>query len=51
MKLKWKVCRILAGAGVALVLASCDQGPLEKAGKAIDRAGEKKGDKIKEIAK
>jgi hypothetical protein len=51
MKLKWNPWKILAVAGVALVLAACDQGPLEKAGKAVDRAGEKTGDKIKDITK
>jgi hypothetical protein len=51
MNLHWKPWKILAAAGVALVLAACDQGPLEKAGKAVDRAGEKTGDKIKDITK
>lgn len=51
MRLNEKPWRILAVVSVALILASCDPGPLEKAGKAIDRAGEKTGDKIKEIVK
>jgi len=51
MNLKWQSWRILAAAGVALVLAACDPGPLEKAGKAIDRAGEKVGDKVKDVVK
>ena len=42
---------VLAAACVALTLAACDQGPMEKAGRAIDRAGEKAGDKIKDITK
>ena len=36
---------------IALVLAACDQGSLKMAGKATDRAGEKTGDKIKDIVK
>jgi hypothetical protein len=51
MNLKRKSWRILAAAGIGLVLAACDQGPMEKAGKAIDRAGQKTGDALKEIAK
>jgi hypothetical protein len=45
----WKSWTILIAAVVILALAACDPGPLEKAGKAIDRAGEKTGDKIKDI--
>jgi len=51
MILKWKPWWIMAAACAALFLAACDQGPLEKAGKAVDRAGEKAGDTIKDIAK
>lgn len=52
MKHNWSPWRILAAAWVALVLTACDnEGPFEKAGKAVDRAGEKAGDKIKEIGK
>jgi len=51
MNLHWKPWKLLAAIGVALALSACDQGPLEKAGKAVDRAGEKMGDKIKEIVK
>jgi len=51
MPLIWKSWKVLAAAGVALVLSACDPGPLEKAGKAVDRAGEKTGDKIKDIVK
>ena len=43
--------RILAACGVALVLTACDRGPLEKAGRAVDRAGEKAGDKIKDVTR
>lgn len=43
--------RLLATACVALVVSSCDNGPLEKAGKAVDRAGEKAGDKIKDVTR
>jgi hypothetical protein len=51
MNLNWNPLKILAAAGVALVLAACDPGPAEKAGKAVDRAGEKLGDKVRDIAK
>jgi hypothetical protein len=51
MTIKRKSWRILAVGGIALVLAACDNGAFEKAGKAVDRAGQKAGDKIKEIAK
>ena len=51
MKPQWQPWKILVAAGAALILAACDQGPLEKAGKAVDRAGEKVGDKVKDIAK
>ena len=51
MNRKRTAWKMLAAACVALVLAACDQGPLEKAGKAVDRAGEKAGDKIKDITK
>ena len=48
---KRKSWGILAAAGLALLLASCDRGPLEKAGRAVDRAGEKAGDKIRDLTK
>jgi len=51
MKSNVQLWRVLAAAGVALILASCDRGPLEKAGKAVDRAGEKVGDKAKDVVK
>ena len=51
MKVNWRTGRVLAAAGVLVLLAACEKGPMEKAGKAIDRAGEKTGDKIKEITK
>jgi hypothetical protein len=51
MSLNWKPLRILAAAAVALLLAACDRGPLEKAGKAVDRAGQTVGDKVRDIAK
>jgi len=51
MQIPWKPWRILAVGGVALVLTACDQRSFEKAGKAIDRAGEKTDDKIKELLK
>lgn len=51
MKLNGKLWRILAAVGVALVLVACDRRAFEKAGKAVDRAGEKAGDKIRDIVK
>jgi hypothetical protein len=51
MKLKRKTWRTLAAAGLALALASCEKNAMEKAGKAVDRAGEKVGDKIRDISK
>jgi hypothetical protein len=47
-QMPWK---ILAAACIALGLAACDQGPMQKAGKAVDNAAEKTGDKIKDIGK
>ena len=51
MKSQRQTWKVLAAAGVVLVLAACDQGPMEKAGKALDHAGQKAGDKIKDITK
>ena len=42
---------VVTAAGLALTLAACEEGPLEKAGKSIDKAGEKAGDKIKDATK
>jgi hypothetical protein len=42
MRLPGKPWKILGAAGVVLLLAACDQGPLEKAGKSVDRAVEKR---------
>jgi len=43
--------RLVAAACVALVLTACDNGPFEKAGKAVDRAGEKVRDKVHDATK
>lgn len=51
MNLKRKSWGLLAVVVVALLSASCDRGPLEKAGRAVDRAGEKAGDKIRDLTK
>ena len=51
MKLRHLSWKVLAAACLTLALAACDDGAFEKAGKAVDRAGEKAGDKIKEIVK
>ena len=51
LKFTQRLWMVIVTAGLALVMASCDNGPFEKAGKAIDRADEKVGDKIKDITK
>jgi hypothetical protein len=51
MKFKWGPGWNMAAACAAGFLAACDPGPLEEAGKAIDRAGEKAGERVKDIAK
>ena len=51
MMVKWTRMKMLAAAGVALALTACDPGPMQKAGKAVDRAGEKVGDKAKDLTK
>jgi len=52
MNLKRMSWKILIPASVALVLAACEEKhPMQKAGKAIDRAAEKTGDKLREIGK
>ncbi len=51
MNLMKRLLMVLAAAGVALGLGACDEGPFQKAGKSIDRAGEKTGDKIKDVTK
>lgn len=43
--------RLVAAACMALVLTACDNAPFEKAGKAVDRAGEKVRDKVHEATK
>ena len=45
---------ILAGLVMAMLIAAfpgCKEGPLERAGKSVDKAAEKTGDKIKEVTK
>ena len=51
MNLRHIPWKILAAVWLALALAACDDGAFEKAGKAVDRAGEKAGDKVREIVK
>jgi predicted small lipoprotein YifL len=51
MNFKRRPWRILVAACLLLALAACEKGPLEKAGKAMDRAGEKVGDKLRDISK
>jgi hypothetical protein len=44
--LKRTLLSVLAALGLALGLAACERGPGEKAGRAIDRAGERTRDAI-----
>ena len=47
-----KLFLVLAAAAVTLSLGACEKkGPFEKAGEKIDKAGEKTGDKIKDVTK
>jgi predicted small lipoprotein YifL len=47
-----KLFLILAAAAVSLSLGACEKkGPFEKAGEKIDKAGEKAGDKIRDVTK
>jgi predicted small lipoprotein YifL len=47
-----KLFLVGAVAAVALSLGACERkGPFEKAGEKIDKAGEKTGDKIKDVTK
>ncbi|HEX7902202.1 MAG TPA: hypothetical protein VF950_30865 [Planctomycetota bacterium] len=36
---------------LAVTMAACDEGPMEKAGRKIDDAAEKAGDKVKDATK
>jgi hypothetical protein len=51
MKLRMRLWTVLAAASVALALAACDNRPFERAGKAVDRAVEKTGEKIHEATR
>jgi predicted small lipoprotein YifL len=51
MNLKRSLWKVVAAAGISLALAGCEKGPLEKAGKAVDRAADKAGDKIRDIVR
>ena len=47
-----KLFLVLAAAATALSMGACEKkGPFEKAGESIDKAGEKAGDKIKDVTK
>lgn len=47
-----KLFLVLAAAVVTFSLGACEKkGPFEKAGEKIDKAGEKTGDKIKDVTK
>lgn len=51
MNMGRRLLTVVAAAGIALGLGACEKGPLEKAGKAVDKATEKTGDKIKDSVK
>jgi len=51
INLKRNLWKVLAAACITLVLTACEKNPLERAGKALDRAGEKTGDKLKDLLK
>jgi len=51
MKSSNSVAAALAAAVLIAGLCGCKEGPLEKAGKSVDRAVEKTGDKIKDVTK
>ena len=51
MNLAKKLLTMLTAAGIAAGLTACEEGPLEKAGRKIDDAGEKAGDKLKDATK
>jgi hypothetical protein len=51
MKLSKKILLALIAAVTAAGLTACEEGPLEKAGRKIDNAGEKAGDKVKDATK
>jgi hypothetical protein len=51
MNFRMKVLVVLAGASMVLFLAACDNRPFERAGKAVDRAVEKTGEKIHEVTR
>ncbi|HLY74737.1 MAG TPA: hypothetical protein VKU80_11520 [Planctomycetota bacterium] len=46
-----RLITLMAASAFMLALGACDDGPLEKAGKSIDKAGEKTGDKLKDITR
>ena len=43
--------KLLLALALTVGLAACDEGPMEKAGRKIDDAGAKAGDKLKDAAK
>ena len=51
MSMGKRLLTVLAAAGIALGLGACEKGPLEKAGKSIDKAAEKTGDKVEDAVK
>ena len=50
MRFPRKSLLVLASGFITLVLAACDR-PMEKTGRAIDKAVEKTGDKIQDVVK
>ena len=51
MNLARKLLMVVAAAGLALGLGACEKGPMEKAGKSIDKAVDKTEDKIHDAVK
>ena len=49
MKLIRIICGTSVAAALALALAACDSKPFERGGRAIDRAMERTGDKVKDV--
>lgn len=46
-----KLWSVVTAACLALGVTACDRGPMEKAGKSIDNAAEKAGDKVKDATR
>jgi len=47
-KMFLRAMMLAAAVGAGFVFVSCDEGPMERGGKKVDRAVEKAGDKIED---